>query len=97
MNPSISVIIQNVDEIVYKLQKEGILNMAVMFGIVRLLIAVVLAIAAGKLISKLRLPAILGWLIAGMIMGPHAVGLLDDQLLDSTWFSTLESLLELQC
>ena len=68
--------------------------MDVMFGIVRLLIAVVLAIAAGKLISKLRLPAILGWLIAGMIMGPHAIGLLDDQLLDSTWFSTLESLLE---
>ncbi|WP_281627408.1 cation:proton antiporter [Traorella massiliensis] len=68
--------------------------MDVVFGIVRLLIAVVLAIAAGKLISKLRLPAILGWLIAGMIMGPHAIGLLDDQLLDSTWFSTLESLLE---
>ena len=66
--------------------------MDVVFGIVRLLIAVVLAIAAGKLISKLRLPAILGWLIAGMIMGPHAIGLLDDQLLDSTWFSTLESL-----
>ena len=66
--------------------------MDVVFGIVRLLIAVALAIAAGKLISKLRLPAILGWLIAGMIMGPHAIG-----LLDSTWFSTLESLLELQC
>lgn len=49
-----------------------------------MLIAVALAIAAGKLISKLRLPAILGWLIAGMIMGPHAIGLLDDQLLDST-------------
>ena len=54
--------------------------MGVVFGIVRLLIAVVLAIAAGKLISKLRLPAILGWLIAGMIMGPHAIGLLDDKL-----------------
>ena len=94
MNPSTSVIIQNIDESVYKLQKEGILNMDVVFGIVRLLIAVALAISAGKLISKLRLPAILGWLIAGMIMGPHAIGLLDDQLLDSTWFSTLESLLE---
>lgn len=27
MNPSTSVIIQNIDESVYKLQKEGILNM----------------------------------------------------------------------
>ena len=33
----------------------------------RLIAAVVIAIIAGKLISKIKLPAILGWLLAGMI------------------------------
>ncbi|NFA60448.1 cation:proton antiporter [Clostridium sporogenes] len=44
--------------------------------ILRLLLAVIVAFFLGKLISKVKLPAILGWLIAGMILGPHAVGLL---------------------
>ena len=42
-------------------------------SIVRLLAAVILAFLAGKLISKLKLPSILGWLIAGMALGPHAL------------------------
>ena len=62
--------------------------------LLRLLASIAIALAAGKLISKLKLPAILGWLIAGMIMGPHAVGLLSQGLLDSMWFSTAESILE---
>ena len=41
-------------------------------SVVRLLGTVILASLAGKLISKLKLPSILGWLIAGMILGPHA-------------------------
>ena len=32
-----------------------------MLGVLRLLIAIIIAFIAGKLISKLRLPAILGW------------------------------------
>lgn len=38
--------------------------------ILRLLLAVTVALFMGKLISKVKLPAILGWLIAGMILGP---------------------------
>lgn len=60
----------------------------------RLLLAIVIAFLCGKLVSKLKLPAILGWLIAGMILGPHAVGLLDNPLMDATWYSTAESILE---
>lgn len=44
-------------------------------SLVRLLAANVIAFFAGKLISKIKLPSILGWLIAGMILGPHAVSL----------------------
>ena len=51
----------------------------------RLIAAVVIAIIAGKLISKIKLPAILGWLLAGMILGPHAFALVNDTLLDAQW------------
>lgn len=40
--------------------------------IARLIITIAAALLAGKLIAKLKLPAILGWLIAGMVLGPHA-------------------------
>lgn len=43
--------------------------MTVAVLILRLLAAIVLAFIAGKLVSKLKLPSILGWLIAGMILG----------------------------
>ena len=68
--------------------------MQVLVDIIRLLLAIVIAVIAGKLISKLKLPAILGWLIAGMMLGPHALGLLGDSLLGAVWFNTVEHLLE---
>ena len=68
--------------------------MQMLAELLRLLLAIAVAVVAGKLISRLKLPAILGWLIAGMIMGPHALGLLGDALLDAAWFNTVESLLE---
>ncbi len=49
---------------------------------------------AGKLVARLKLPSILGWLIAGMIIGPHAVGLLSESVLDAPWFGVLESVFE---
>ena len=59
-----------------------------------MLASIAIALAAGKLISKLKLPSILGWLIAGMMIGPHALNLLNSSVLDSRWFQTLESLFE---
>ncbi|HIR06384.1 MAG TPA: cation:proton antiporter [Candidatus Copromonas faecavium] len=65
-----------------------------LFDVFRLLASIAIALAAGKLISKLKLPSILGWLIAGMMIGPHALNLLNSSVLDSRWFQTLESLFE---
>ncbi|NCC78106.1 MAG: potassium transporter [Clostridia bacterium] len=62
--------------------------------ILRLLLGVILAYFSGKLISKLRLPAILGWLLAGMILGPQAFGLLSGELLQTRWYHTVLSVLE---
>lgn len=54
--------------------------------IVRLLLAIVLALFVGKLVSKLKLPSILGWLIAGMILGPHALSLVNAAVLNAQWY-----------
>lgn len=62
--------------------------------VLRLLASIAVALLAGRLVAKLKLPSILGWLIAGMAIGPHALGLLGSSILDSRWFDVLESLFE---
>ena len=68
--------------------------METLWEILRLLAAIAIAFLAGKLISKLKLPSILGWLIAGMIIGPHAVNLLGNSVLDSKGFGVIEGVFE---
>lgn len=62
--------------------------------IVRLIVAVILAYLTGKVISKLKLPSILGWLIAGMILGPHALKLVNEELLGATVYQGVIHVLE---
>lgn len=49
--------------------------------ILRWIAAAAIAFCIGKGVSKLKLPAILGWLIAGMILGPYALHLLPQTLI----------------
>lgn len=70
------------------------MSAALAADLLRLAVSVAMALLAGRLVSRLKLPAILGWLIAGMLLGPHALGLLDNSILDSAWFKGLESILE---
>lgn len=60
----------------------------------RFLFTVGAAFLAGRLVSKLKLPAILGWLITGMVLGPHAFSVMDQSILDAGWYQTLVHLLE---
>lgn len=62
--------------------------------IIRLLMATIVAFFVGKLVSRLRLPSILGWLISGMALGPHALGLLDTGLLNNERYQVLIHVLE---
>lgn len=62
--------------------------------IVRYLFTFLLAIMCGKLLSRLKLPAILGWLIAGMVLGPHAIGLLSQDILDMNLYNQIIHILE---
>lgn len=51
--------------------------------LLRWLAALTLAALTGKMISKLKLPSILGWLIIGMVFGPHALGIVSQNVLDA--------------
>ena len=62
--------------------------------ILRLLLGVVISFFMGKLVSKIKLPAILGWLLTGMIIGPHAIGIMSDKLLSASWYQITLSILE---
>lgn len=62
--------------------------------ILRILMGLCIAFYVGKLVSKVKLPAILGWLLTGMILGPHALGILNFPLLNSGWYHTLLKIFE---
>jgi predicted Kef-type K+ transport protein len=57
-------------------------------------IVLVLAFAVGKLVSKLKLPSIFGWLIGGMVLGPHALSLLPNELIEAGWYQNIIHVLE---
>lgn len=58
-------------------------------GIILLIIFFAIAFLMGKLVSKIQLPAILGWLITGMIIGPHAFNWMSQSMMDAGWFHIL--------
>lgn len=62
--------------------------------ILRLLVAIAIAFIVGKLVSKIKLPAILGWLLTGMILGPHAFGIVNDAVLNAHWYEPIMHILE---
>lgn len=65
-----------------------------MIEILRFLITVIIAYLVGKIVAKIKLPSILGWLITGMILGPHALSLINQNVLDSKWYEILLPILE---
>lgn len=63
-------------------------------AILRLLVTVGVAYFAGKLVAKIKLPSILGWLITGMAMGPHALSVINQPILDAAWYNAVVHILE---
>lgn len=55
-------------------------------GILRVFAMICVASVCGKLITKLRLPAILGWLIAGIVFGPYLAGVVTVDITGSMWY-----------
>lgn len=63
-------------------------------AILRCGICIFLAWCTGKLAAKLKMPSILGWLLAGMILGPHAFNVLNEATLNAVWFQSVIHILE---
>ena len=63
-------------------------------NVLRLLLVAALGFLCGKLASKLNMPAVLGFLIAGMALGPNAANLLTQEILDAPSYQHLISVLE---
>ena len=66
-----------------------------MILLLRWMMVLALALMAGKLVSRIKLPSILGWLVIGMLFGPHALGLMPQQVLDAVWYKTV--IMWMQC
>lgn len=62
--------------------------------ILRWAAAAVLAYLCGRLVSRIKLPSILGWLLAGMILGPCALKLMPAALTGAAWYGSVMHLLE---
>ena len=63
--------------------------------LLRWIVVLVIAFIAGKLMTKIKMPSILGWLIVGMLFGPHAIGLMPQKVLDTGWYKTV--IMWMQC
>ncbi len=68
--------------------------MNILYDILRMLLAIIVAHFAGKGVSKLKLPAILGWLLTGMVLGPYALNIVNYNLLDASWYKILSHFFE---
>lgn len=52
--------------------KDGSFSLALMF---------LIGLGLGKMFEKIRLPKLIGMILTGMILGPHAFNLLDDKIM----------------
>jgi Kef-type K+ transport system membrane component KefB len=52
--------------------------------VILLVIIILLGFVAGKLIQKVKLPMVLGFLIVGMLIGPFAIGVVDKEFYSSS-------------
>lgn len=50
--------------------------------------AFAIAYLLGKLVARFRLPSVLGWLIAGMLLGPYALNVGTVELMEASWYTT---------
>ena len=55
-------------------------------GLLRIFAIICTAIACGKLVAKFKLPAILGWLIAGIVFGPYLAEVVTANITDAVWY-----------
>lgn len=62
--------------------------------ILRFFAIICVALVVGKLVSKIKLPAILGWLITGIVFGPYLAQLVTLSATETIWYKTVIKIFE---
>lgn len=62
--------------------------------VLRLSAVVAVAIVVGNLMAKIKLPAILGWLIAGIVFGPYLAQIVTLEITEELWFQIVAKVFE---
>lgn len=62
--------------------------------LLRFFAIICIAVVVGKLISKIKLPAILGWLITGIVFGPYLVQIVTLEITDAIWYKVVIKIFE---
>lgn len=65
-----------------------------LIGLLRIFAILCVAFICGKLISKLKLPSILGWLIAGIVFGPYFAEVVSFDIISSVWYKIIIKIFE---
>ncbi len=60
--------------------------MDIVIQILKIVAMLFVAFCLGKLFSKIKLPAILGWLVAGIVFGPYLVDIVSLDIIESNWY-----------
>lgn len=60
----------------------------------RVFAIICVAIIVGKIVSKLKLPAILGWLITGIVFGPYLVQTVSFEITEKLWYKIFIKIFE---
>lgn len=63
-------------------------------ALLRIFAILCVAVTCGRLISKLKLPAILGWLIAGIVFGPYLAEIVTLDITSSVWYKVIIKIFE---
>lgn len=63
--------------------------MEIVVELLSILGIIAIALVVGKLVSFIKLPAILGWLITGIVFGPYLVNLVTLDTINSTWYKII--------
>ncbi len=62
--------------------------------ILRVFAIICIAVVIGNLVKKIKLPAILGWLIAGVVFGPYLAGVVTLEITESLWYKIFIKIFE---
>ncbi len=69
--------------------------MEFIIDLIKLALAVVAAIYLGKLLTRFNLPAVLGWFLAGIIVGPYALSFMTLNMVNSSIYKVVMIIAEI--